>query len=157
MQKVKQITEEGLKNLEEELFYLKTEKRKEVVEAIKVALSYGDLSENSEYDEAKNEQAKVEVRIHEIEELLKNVKVVDENDIDTDKISVGSKVRVLNLNTNKEIVYSVVGSAEADPFAFKVSDESPVGKALMGGKREQVVSYDTPAGKFKLQIIDILK
>lgn len=157
MQKVKQITEEGLRNLEEELSYLKTTKRKEVVEAIKVALSYGDLSENSEYDEAKNEQAKVEVRIHEIEELLKNVKVVDENDIDTDKISVGSKVRVLNLNTNKEIVYSVVGSAEADPFAFKVSDESPVGKALMGGKREQVVNYDTPAGKFKLQIIDILK
>ena len=157
MQKVKQITEEGLKNLEEELAYLKTTKRKEVVEAIKVALSYGDLSENSEYDEAKNEQAKVEVRIIEIEELLKNVKVVDENDIDTEQISVGSKVKVLNLNTNKEIVYSVVGSAEADPFAFKVSDESPVGKALSGGKRDQVVEYDTPAGKFRLQILDILK
>jgi transcription elongation factor GreA len=159
MQKGKQllVTEEGLKKLEEELEYLKTTKRKEVVETIKVALSFGDLSENSEYDEAKNEQAKVEVRIMELEELLKNIKVIDDSEVNTDVVNVGSKVTVLNMNLNKEIVYSIVGSTEADPFNMKISDESPIGKALIGAEKDSVIEYETPNGKFSLKIIEISK
>ena len=159
MQKTKQllVTEEGLRNLEAELEFLKTTKRKEVVETIKTALSFGDLSENSEYDEAKNEQAKVEVRIMEIEELLKNIKVVDDSEVNTDVVNVGSKVTVLNMNLNKEIVYSIVGSTEADPFNMKISDESPIGKALVGSEKDTVVEYETPNGKFSLKIIEISK
>ena len=159
MQKTKQllVTEEGLKKLETELEYLKTTKRKEVVETIKVAMSFGDLSENSEYDEAKNEQAKVEVRIMEIEDLLKNIKVVDDSEVNTDVVNVGSKVTVLNLALNKELVYSIVGSTEADPFNMKISDESPIGKALIGAEKDSVVEYETPSGKFSLKILDISK
>jgi len=159
MQKTKQllVTEEGLKKLEAELEYLKTIKRKEVVETIKTALSFGDLSENSEYDEAKNEQAKVEVRIMEIEELLKNIKVIDESEVNTDVVSVGSKVTVLDLNTDREMVYSIVGSTEADPFKMKISDESPIGKALIGIGKDNVVEYETQRGKFSLKILEISK
>jgi len=159
MQKTKQllVTEEGLKKLETELEYLKTIKRKEVVETIKTALSFGDLSENSEYDEAKNEQAKVEVRIMEIEELLKNIKVIDESEVNTDVVSVGSKVTVLDLNTDREMVYSIVGSTEADPFKMKISDESPIGKALIGIGKDNVVEYETQRGKFSLKILEISK
>ena len=159
MQKTKQllVTEEGLTKLETELEYLKTIKRKEVVETIKTALSFGDLSENSEYDEAKNEQAKVEVRIMEIEELLKNIKVIDESEVNTDVVSVGSKVTVLDLNTDREMVYSIVGSTEADPFKMKISDESPIGKALIGIGKDNVVEYETQRGKFSLKILEISK
>jgi len=151
------VTEEGLKKMKEELEYLVTVKRKEVIDTIGVARAFGDLSENSEYDEAKNEQAKVEARIIELEEQLKNVKVVDEKDIRTDVANIGTKIRVRNLNLNKEIVYSLVGSTEADPFKMKISDESPIGKVLMGKKIGDTVQYETPKGEFKLEILEISK
>jgi len=151
------VTEEGLKKMEEEFEYLKTVKRKEIIDTIGVARSFGDLSENSEYDEAKNEQAKVEARIMELEEQLKIVKVVDENEIKTDEVNIGNKVKVMNLILNKEIEYSVVGSTEADPFRNKISDESPVGKVLIGAKKGDIVQYETPKGLFKLEILNISK
>ena len=151
------VTEEGLKKMEEEFEYLKTVKRKEIIDIIGIARAFGDLSENSEYDEAKNEQAKVEARIMELEEQLKIVKVVDESDIKTDEVNIGNKVKVMNLSLNKEIIYSLVGSTEADPFNFKVSDESPIGRVLVGAKKGDVVEYETPKGKFKLEILEISK
>ena len=151
------VTEEGLRKMEEEFEYLKTVKRKEVIETIGIARAFGDLSENSEYDEAKNEQAKVEARIMELEEQLKNVKVVDESEIKTDVANIGNKVRVLNVNLGKEIEYSLVGSTEADPFKFKISDESPIGRVLIGSKKNDTVEYETPKGVFKLQVLEISK
>ena len=151
------VTEEGLRKMEEEFEYLKTVKRKEVIDTIGIARAFGDLSENSEYDEAKNEQAKVEARIMELEEQLKIVKVVDESDIKTDEVNIGNKVKVMNLSLNKEIDYSVVGSTEADPFNNKISDESPIGKVLIGAKKGDTVQYETPKGIFKLEILNISK
>jgi transcription elongation factor GreA len=151
------VTEEGLRRMEEEFEYLKTVRRKEVIDTIGVARSFGDLSENSEYDEAKNEQAKVETRIIELENQLKIAKVVDESEIKTDSVSIGNKVKVLNINLNKEIVYSVVGSTEADPFNNKISDGSPIGKVLIGSKHGDIVEYETPKGLFRLQILNISK
>ena len=151
------VTEDGLKKMKEEFEYLKTVKRKEIIDIIGVARAFGDLSENSEYDEAKNEQAKVEARIMELEEQLKYVKVVDENEIKTDEVNIGNKVRVLNLNRNQEINYSLVGSTEADPFNNKISDESPIGKVLVGAKKGDIVEYETPKGAFKLEILEISK
>jgi len=151
------VTEEGLQKLEEEYEYLKTVKRKEVTETLGIAKSFGDLSENSEYDEAMNEQGKVKLRIRELEEQLKKVKVVDKSEIKTDEINIGNKVKVLNLNLNKEIEYSLVGSTETDPFNYKISDESPVGKVLVGAKKGDIVQYETPKGLFKLEILDISK
>jgi transcription elongation factor GreA len=151
------VTAEGLKKMQHELEYLITVRRKEVIDTIGIARAFGDLSENSEYDEAKNEQAKVEARIIELEERLKNVKVVDENEIRTDVANIGTKIRVRNLNLNKEIVYSLVGSTEADPFNMKISDESPIGKVLMGRKKGETVQYETPKGEFKLEILEISK
>ncbi|MCL2096969.1 MAG: transcription elongation factor GreA [Oscillospiraceae bacterium] len=151
------VTEEGLKKMEEEFEYLRTVRRKEVIDTIGIARAFGDLSENSEYDEAKNEQAKVESRIMELEEQLKIAKVVDESDIKTDEVSIGSKVKAMNLNLNKEIDYSVVGSTEADPFRNKISDESPIGKVLIGAKKGDVVEYETPRGVFRLEILNISK
>jgi transcription elongation factor GreA len=151
------VTEEGLKKMKEELEYLKTVKRKEVIDTIGIARAFGDLSENSEYDEAKNEQAKVEARIIELEEQLKNAKVVDESEINTDVANIGTKIRVRNLNLDKEIIYSLVGSTEADPFNMKISDESPIGKVLMGRKKGETVQYETPKGEFTLKILEITK
>ena len=151
------VTEEGLRKMEDEFEYLKTVKRKEIIDTIGIARSFGDLSENSEYDEAKNEQAKVEARIMELEEQLKIVKVVDESEIKTDEVNIGNKVKILNLNLNKEIVYSLVGSTEADPFNYKISDESPIGKVLVGSKKGDIVEYETPKGIFKLEILEISK
>ena len=151
------VTEEGLKKMKAEFEYLKTVKRKEITESIGIAKAFGDLSENSEYDEAKNEQAKVEARITELEEQLKNVRVVDKSEIKTDEVNIGNKVRVLNMSLNKEISYSVVGSTEADPFSNKVSDESPIGKVLIGAKKGDIREFDTPKGTFKLEILDISK
>jgi len=151
------ITEEGLKKMEAEFEYLKTVKRKEIINTIGIARAFGDLSENSEYDEAKNEQAKVESRIMELEELLKVIRVVDESDIKTDEVSIGSKVKVHNISHDKEIDYSIVGSTEADPFQNKISDESPIGKALIGRKKGDMTEYETPKGKFKLEILNISK
>ena len=128
------MTYEGVKKLEDELEFLKSVKRKEITEKIKVALGYGDLSENSEYDEAKNEQAFTEGRIIQLENMLKNAVVVDGSEIPTDKVSVGTKVKVKDYEFDEEVEYSIVGSAEADPMEFKISNESPVGAALLGKK-----------------------
>lgn len=151
------VTEEGLKKLQDELHYLKTVKRKEVVEAIRVALGFGDLSENSEYDEAKNEQAKTEARIQELEETLKNVKLVSEDDVHTESVNVGNKVKVFNEKYKEEIEYTVVGSTEANPMMNYISDQSPIGRALIGAKVGQTVKVDTPKGAMKLKILDITK
>lgn len=151
------VTEEGLKKLQDELHYLKTVKRKEVVEAIRVALGFGDLSENSEYDEAKNEQAKTEARIQELEETLKNVKLVSEDEVHTESVNVGNKVKVFNEKFKEEVEYTVVGSTEANPLMNYISDQSPIGRALIGAKVGQTVKVDTPKGAMKLKILDITK
>ena len=149
------MTYEGVKKLEDELEFLKTVKRKEITEKIKVALGYGDLSENSEYDEAKNEQAFTEGRILQLENMLKNATVVDESDIPTDKVSVGSVVRVKDYDFDEEVEYTIVGPAEADPMNFKKSNESPVGSALVGKSIGDVVEVAVPDGVCKFEILDI--
>lgn len=151
------LTYEGLKERERELEYLKTEKRKEVSEKIKVALGFGDLSENAEYDEAKNEQAEVELKIVKLEKMLKNSKIIDEDEISTDVVSVGIKVKVLDIDMEEEETYSLVGSEEADPMNNKISDESPVGRALIGAKVGDVVTVNAPNGDFELKILEISK
>ncbi len=149
------MTYEGVKKLEDELEYLKTVKRKEITEKIKVALGYGDLSENSEYDEAKNDQAFTEGRIVTLENMLKNAVVVDESEIPHDIVSVGSKVRVKDFEFDEEVDYTIVGSAEADPMNFKISNESPVGKALIGRKIGEIVEVQVPDGVNKFEILEI--
>ena len=149
------MTYEGVKKLEEELEYLKTVKRKEITEKIKVALGYGDLSENSEYDEAKNDQAFTEGRIIQLENMLKNAVVVDESEIPKDKVSVGSIVKVMDYEFDEEVEYTIVGSAEADPMNFKISNESPVGSALIGKKVGDVVEVAVPGGVSKFEILEI--
>ncbi|GAA0079352.1 transcription elongation factor GreA [Clostridium sp. CTA-5] len=149
------MTYEGVKKLENELEYLKTVKRKEITEKIKVALGYGDLSENSEYDEAKNDQAFTEGKILQLENMLKNAVVVDESDIPSDIVAVGSKVKVKDYDFDEEVEYSIVGSAEADPMNFKISNESPVGKALVGKKIGDMVEVVVPDGISKFEILDI--
>lgn len=151
------LTDEGLHNLEMELEELKTVKRKEIAEKIKVALSFGDLSENSEYDEAKNDQAIAEARIAEIEAMLKNVKVINEDDLDTEVINVGSKITVKDLEFDEVLTYRIVGSSEADPTNGKISDESPVGKGLLGHKVGENVEIETPGGIASYEIIEISK
>lgn len=149
------LTYEGLKEREEELEYLKTQKRKEISEKIKVALGFGDLSENAEYDEAKNEQAEVEMRIIKLEKMLKNAKIIDNDDISTDVVALGCKVKVLDIDFDEEMEYMIVGSTEANPNQNKLSDESPVGKALIGAKAGETVSVESPNGEFQIKIISI--
>ncbi|NLZ48332.1 MAG: transcription elongation factor GreA [Clostridiales bacterium] len=149
------MTYEGVKKLEEELEYLKTVKRKEITEKIKVALGYGDLSENSEYDEAKNEQAFVEGRIITLENMLRNATIVDESEIPSDVVSVGSRVKVKDFEFDEEVEYTIVGSAEADPMSYKISNESPVGKALIGKKVGEIVEVTVPGGVNKFEILEI--
>jgi transcription elongation factor GreA len=149
------MTYEGVKKLEDELEFLKTVKRKEITEKIKVALGYGDLSENSEYDEAKNEQAFTEGRILQLENMLKNATVLDESEITTDKVSVGSVVKVKDYEFDEIVEYSIVGSAEADPMNYKISNESPVGIALVGKKIGDIVEVVVPDGTNKFEILDI--
>ena len=149
------MTYEGIKKLEEELEYLKTVRRKEITEKIKVALGYGDLSEISEYDEAKNDQAFNEGRIIQLENMLKNAVVVDDSEIPTDKVSVGSIVKVMDYEFDEEVEYAIVGSAEADPMNFKISNESPVGSALLGKKVGDVVEVTVPSGVSKFEILEI--
>ena len=151
------LTSEGLERLEAELEDLKTVKRKEIAEKIKVALSFGDLSENSEYDEAKNEQAMVENRIMQLKNMLKNAKVLDEDDIGLDIVSIGSKVTVLDTEYNEKIEYYLVGSTEADPSLCKISDESPLGKALIGKRVGDVVEVHAPVGILNFEVLDISK
>lgn len=151
------LTDEGLKNYEQELEHLKTVKRKEVAEKIKVALSFGDLSENSEYDEAKNDQAMLEARIAQIESILKNAKIIDESELTNEHIHVGSKVKVHDCEFDEDAVYQIIGSDEADPFNGKLSDESPVGAALLGHQVGDTVEVETPDGEVKFIILEISK
>lgn len=149
------MTYEGVRKLEDELEFLKTEKRKEITEKIKIALGFGDLSENAEYTEAKNEQAFVEGRILQLEQLLKNAEVVDESELPKDKVGIGMKVKVQDYDFDEKVVYHIVGSAEADPMNNKISNESPVGKALLGKKKGDVVEAATPNGSMKFKILSI--
>lgn len=151
------LTDEGLKNYEQELDYLKTVKRKEVAEKIKVALSFGDLSENSEYDEAKNDQAMLEARIAQIEAILKNAKIIDESELTNEHIHVGSKIKVHDCEFDEDVEYQIIGSNEADPFNGKLSEESPVGAALLGHQVGDTVVVETPDGEVKFIILEISK
>lgn len=151
------LTYEGLKKLEEELEQLRGPKRMEIKERIKMALSFGDISENSEYDEAKNEQAYIEGKISQLETMLKHARVIDEEDVSTDRVTIGSKVRLLDIEFNEEIVYTIVGSTEANPAQFKISNESPVGSALMNKKKGNVVEVIVPDGILKFKILKIEK
>ncbi len=152
------LTPEGYKKLEEELEGLKVEGRKEIAEKIKEARSYGDLSENAEYDAAKDAQAAMEKRITEIENMLKNAQVVSENDVSTDVISIGSRVKVYDIEFDEEAEYSIVGSTEANPDDGKISDESPVGAALLGKKAGETVNVELPDGDvIQFKVLEINK
>ena len=149
------LTDEGLKNYENELEYLKDVKRKEIAEKIKVARSFGDLSENSEYDEAKNDQAMLEARIAQIEAILKNAKIIDDSELTNELIHVGSKVKVHDCEFDEDVEYKIIGSNEADPFEGRLSDESPVGAALLGHKVGDTVEVETPDGTIKFIVLEI--
>lgn len=151
------LTQEGYNNLEKELNYLRTEKRAEIADRIKVALGFGDLSENSEYDEAKTAQAENEVRIAELENKIRYAKIIDESEIDTKTVQVGNIVKVYDEEFDEEITYTIVGSTEVDLAQNKISNESPVGAALLGKKKNQEVEVKTPAGTAKYKILSITK
>ena len=157
MAKSVMVTAEGYKKLEEELDYLKGEKRTEMAEKIKVARSYGDLSENSEYDDAMNEQAMLEARISTLEATLKNAVIIDESEITNETVHVGSVVRLDNISAGREVTYKITGSNEANPREAKISDESPVGKSLLGHAVGDVVEVETPAGLMTFKILEISK
>lgn len=149
------MTVEGQKKIEDELEYLKTVRRKEVAEKIKAALAFGDISENSEYDEAKNDQADLEKRIMKLEGLLSNAKLIDESEIKTDEVSIGSSVVIKDADTNEDETYTIVGATEADPYENKISNESPVGKALIGKKVGDTIEVQVPDGYAKFEIVKI--
>ena len=155
MEKKNILTYEGLKKLEEELQDLKVVKRKEVAQKIKEAREQGDLSENAEYDAAKDEQRDIEARIEELEKILKNAEVVDEEEVDLDKINVGCKVKILDIEFDEELEYKVVGSTEANSLTGKISNESPVGRAIIGAKIGDIVTVETPAGELQYKILEI--
>lgn len=151
------LTQEGLIKLEEELDISKTVRRKEIATRIKTALDFGDLSENSEYDQAKNEQAQLEERIAKLESMLRNAKLIDEDEITTEFVSIGSKVVVNDLEFDEKMEYVIVGSAEADPFKGKISNESPLGSALLGKKPGDAVEVKVPDGSIKYEILSITR
>lgn len=151
------LTYEGLKKLEEELEYLKTQKRREIAERIKVALGFGDLSENSEYDEAKNAQAENENKIAELENKVRYAKIIDEKEIDTKTVQIGNTVKVYDEDFDEEVEYTIVGSTEVDLAENKISNESPLGKALLGAKKGEEVFVEAPAGTLKYKILSITK
>lgn len=157
MEKKIRLTDDGLKKLKDELETLKTKGRADIAEKIKIARGYGDLSENSEYDEAKNEQAKIEARIVEIEAMLKNVEIISDVKGAAKTVILGSKVKILDVEFEEECEYRIVGSAEADPAAGLISDESPVGKALLGHKVGETVYAEAPAGEIEFKIVAISK
>ena len=157
MAKTIKITDDGLKKLQQELETLKTEGRADIAEKFKIARGYGDLSENSEYDEAKNEQAKLEARIVEIEAMLKNVEIIEDIKGNSKTVVIGCKVKVLDVEYGDEDEYRVVGSTEADSLQGKISDESPMGKALIGKKIGDEVTVEAPGGEFKVKILEISK
>lgn len=155
MSKAVLLTSEGLKALQDELENLKTVTRNEIAEKIKIARGFGDLSENSEYDEAKNEQAKIEARIVELEAMLKNAQVIDDFDAKDGRISIGCTVKIFDKEYKEELVYTIVGSAESNPAEFKISDESPVGAALIGHKAGETVTAVTEEGHIQFDILDV--
>lgn len=149
------LTPDGLKRLEDELETLKSVKRREVAERIKVAIGYGDISENSEYEDAKNEQAFIEGRVITLEKMLRNARIINSDEIVTDVVSIGVTVSVQDLEYGDTMEYTIVGSAESDPLNNKISNESPVGKAIIGKKSGTVVDVTTPAGVIQYKILDI--
>ncbi|PSJ31165.1 transcription elongation factor GreA [Peptostreptococcus russellii] len=151
------LTQEGYDKLEEELELLKTTKRKEVAERLKVAISFGDLSENAEYDEAKKEQAALEERIMKLENMVRIAVIIDEENVDLDIVTIGSIVKIYDKDFDEDVEYTIVGSAEADPYDFKISNESPVGKALLGRQKGEEVNVTVPDGITKLKILDITR
>jgi len=151
------LTKEGYDKIVHELEELITVKRKEVAERIKEAISYGDISENSEYDSAKNEQAELEDRINKLENMIRKAKIIDDSEISRDRVSIGLKVKVQETVTGEKAEYSIVGSTEADPFEGKISNESLVGAALLGKKKDDEVEIQVPDGTFVYKILDIYK
>ena len=149
------LTYEGLKKYEDELQDLKVRRRQEVAQKIKEARELGDLSENAEYDAAKDEQRDIETRIEELEKILKNAEVVDEDEVDSSKINVGCKVKVLDVEENEELEFKIVGSTEADSLQGKISNESPVGRGLIGHKKGDLVTVETMAGEMQYKVLSI--
>jgi len=149
------LTAAGYEKLRQEIEYLQTEKRREVAERIRVAREFGDIAENAEYDDAKNEQAMLEHRIAQLEERLLSARVITKKEISKDSVSVGSTVRLRDIAANKTVEYHIVGSAEANPAENKLSNESPVGKAIMGKKKGEIVEVSAPRGTIKFKIMDI--
>ena len=151
------LTQEGYDKLEQELDTLKTEKRAEISERIKIALGFGDLSENSEYDEAKNAQAANETKIAELENKLRYAKIIDESEIDTKTVQIGNIVKVYDMEFEEEVEYTIVGSTEVNLAENKISNESPIGAALLGKKKNEIVTVNAPAGIMKFKILSIKK
>ena len=151
------LTEEGYQKLEEELKYLKGTKKMEVAERIKIAREFGDLSENSEYDEAKNAQAENEGKIAELENKIRHAKIIDEAEIDTKTVQIGNTVKLYDVEFEEEVEYTIVGSTEVNLAENKISNESPIGKALLGAKKGSTVEVNAPAGVIKYQILSITK
>ena len=149
------LTYEGLKKYEDELENLKVVKRQEVAQKIKEARAQGDLSENAEYDAAKDEQRDIEARIDELEKILKNAEVIVEDEVDLDKINIGCQVKILDIEMNQELDYKIVGSTEANSLKGKISNESPVGRALIGAKTGDIVRVETPGGELEHQVLEI--
>ena len=149
------LTPEGHKKLKQEIEYLSTEKRREVAERIKTAREFGDIAENAEYDDAKNEQALLEHRIAQLEERLLNARVITKKEISKDSVSIGSRVKLRDVDAKETIEYRIVGSAEANPSENKLSNESPVGKAIIGRKKGETVEVTAPRGTLKFKIMDI--
>lgn len=149
------LTQDGLKKLEDELENLKSVKRREVAERIKVAIGYGDISENSEYEDAKNEQAFIEGRIITLEKMLRNARIINNDEIDTDLVSIGSTVIVEDLEFGDKMEYTIVGTAESDPLKNRISNESPVGKAILGKQKGTTVDVSVPAGVIQYKILEI--
>jgi len=149
------LTKEGYENLKAEIEYLSTEKRRQVAERIKVAREFGDIAENAEYDDAKNEQAMLEARIAKLEERLRAARVIEKKEIAKDVVSVGARVRLRDVAAKQTVEYHIVGSAEANPAEFKLSNESPVGQAIIGHKKGETVEVTTPRGSMKYKILEI--
>ena len=149
------LTSEGYEKLKQDIAYLSTEKRREVADRIRVAREFGDIAENAEYDDAKNEQAMLEARIAKLEEQLASARVIQKKEITADVVSIGSTVRLKDMDANETVEYYIVGSAEANPTERKLSNESPVGKAILGRKKGEVVQVEAPRGSLKFKILDI--
>ena len=149
------LTPEGYEKLKQEIEYLSTERRREIADRIRIAREFGDIAENAEYDDAKNEQAMLEHRIAQLEERLSHARVITKSEIKKDVVSIGSRVRLRDVDARKTVEYHIVGSAEANPAENKLSNESPVGKAIMGRKKGEVVEVAAPRGALKFKILEI--